>query len=205
MPRPAQPLIDRRTVIAKAIEVIDAEGLAACSLPRLGRELGVKAPSLYHHFDDRADIMAEVARSIVRETVVPRHRDPADWVEWLVAMCVNFRRAVLRHPNAAPILLEFVPSDVLSTRYDDAAAFMSKAGVPVDRQVLILAGLENLILGTALVQAMKPPAIRSKIFAHVDQRREPALATAVAANPWSTPEKLFAETVRTFLRGAAQS
>jgi len=69
MPRPSQPLIDRDRVIDTALKIIDAEGLAACSLPRLSRELGVKAPSLYHHFADRAEIMSEVARHIVLETV----------------------------------------------------------------------------------------------------------------------------------------
>lgn len=59
MARPSQPLIDRERVIETALSLIDAEGLAASSLPRRARELGVKTPSLYHHFDDRAEIMAE--------------------------------------------------------------------------------------------------------------------------------------------------
>lgn len=201
MPRPSQPLIDRDRVIATALEIIDAEGLAACSLPRLSRELGVKAPSLYHHFDHRADIMSEVARHIVLETVVPRKRKPDDWIEWFVTMSVNFRRAILRHPNAAPVLLEHVPRDVLSARYDDAAQFLTQAGVPPHLHVLIFDGIENLVLGASLMQAMKPSTARSRIFPHVSRTRESALAEALDTNPWRTPEKLFAESIRAFLRG----
>lgn len=206
MPRPAQPLINRDLVIKTALEIIDAEGLSACSLPRLARELDVKAPSLYHHFADRAEIMAEVARSIVLEAVVPRKRDPESWMDWFVALGVNFRRAVLRHPNAATVLLENVPRDLLTARYDDAAEFLREAGVPEHLHVLILDGLENLTLGAALTQCTKPPSTaRSPIFPHSDPEQEPALAAAVQANQWRTAEKLFAETVRSFLRGAVQN
>jgi len=201
MPRPSHPLIDRDRVIDTALKIIDAEGLAACSLPRLSRELGVKAPSLYHHFADRAEIMSEVARRIVLETVVPRKRHPDDWIEWFVTMSVNFRRAITRHPNAAPIMLEHVPRDVLSARYDDASRFLTEAGVPPHLHVLILDGIENLVLGAGLMQAMKPTGTRPRIFPHVSRTEESALAAALDANPWTTPEKLFAESIRTFLRG----
>ncbi|AIJ23287.1 transcriptional regulator [Amycolatopsis methanolica 239] len=191
-------------MISTALEIIDTDGLAACSLPRLARELEVKAPSLYHHFADRAEIMAGVARSIVLEAAAPRRREPADWQEWLVTLAVNFRRVVLRHPNAAPVLLEHVPRDLLSARYDDAAQLMRDAGVPEEVHVLILDGLENLTLGAALTQAVKPADIRNRIFPHVDAEKEPALASAVKANEWRTGEKLFAESIRSFLRGAVQ-
>ncbi|MVU80720.1 TetR family transcriptional regulator [Nocardia sp. ET3-3] len=203
MPRPARPLLDRSLVIKAAIEIIDSEGLAACSMPRLARVLGVKAPSLYYHFDDRADIMAEVSRAIVAETVMPRKRDANDWIEWFVVQAVSFRRAVLRHPNAAPILLEHVPREVFNGRYEAAAAFLVEAGVPVEKHVLILDGIEHLTLGAGLVQAMKDPTARKRIFPNLNPATEPALAAAVGANPWDTSERLFAEAVRSFLRGAA--
>ncbi|KAA9153967.1 TetR family transcriptional regulator [Amycolatopsis acidicola] len=203
MPRPSQPLLDRGRVIAKALEIIDAEGLAAASLPRLAREFNVKAPSLYHHFADRAEIMAGVARKIVLEAPVPRRRDPEHWVDWLVSVAVNFRRVILRHPNAASVLLEFVPRDILSARYNDAAEFLQKAGVATHVHVLILDGLENLTLGAALTQASKPEETRNRVFPNVHPGEEPELADAVRQNTWRTAEKLFAQSVRVFLEGAA--
>ncbi|GAB2856614.1 hypothetical protein GCM10022221_65390 [Actinocorallia aurea] len=205
MPRPSQPLLRRDRVIAKALEIIDAEGLGACSLPRLAREFDAKAPALYHHFADRAEIMAEVARSIVREIPVPGQGRAADWVEWLVSLCVDLRRAVLRHPNAAPLLLEFVPRDLLTARYDEAIVLLEQAGVPAERHVLIVDGMENLTLGAALTQAMKPEATRDEIFPYADPEREPRLVGAVEANQWRSTEELFAESVRVFLHGAAKT
>lgn len=203
MPRPARPLLNRDLVVAAAIRIIDSEGLAACSLPRLAREFGVRAPSLYHHFADRAEIMAEVAKAIVRETVVPRKRSHDGWVEWFVQLALNFRRSILRHPNAAPVLLEFVPRDVLGVLYDDAARYLTDLGVAPELHVLILDGLETLTLGASLTQAMKEPATRAKIFPSVDASTEPNLAAAVDANTWSSSSELFAQTIRVFLTGTA--
>ncbi|GAA2409431.1 hypothetical protein GCM10010191_17550 [Actinomadura vinacea] len=200
MPRPSQPLINRKVAVATALAIIDTEGLGAFSLPRLARELGVRAPSLYHHFEDRAEILEEVAQSIVLETVIPRKPSGDDWMNWFVALAMNFRRVILRHGNAAPILLEFLPRDMLSPLYDDAAEFLTQAGVATGLHVLILDGLEKLTLGAAVTEAMRRPARRGRIFGHVDPASQPALAQAVKANELTAAD-LFAETIRAFLLG----
>lgn len=202
MARPSQPLLTRDSVVAAALRVIDAEGLAACSTPRLAREFGVRAPSLYHHFADRADIMAEVARLVVRQTAFPKERDPARWMDWFVEQAVNFRRTILKHPNVAPILLEFLPRDQLSALYDSAAELMTEAGVPVEVHALVLDGLETLTVGAALITATKGAQNRTTPFPHLNRDTDTALARAVDANPWATSEAMFAEVVRAMLRGA---
>ncbi|HEY2833028.1 MAG TPA: TetR family transcriptional regulator [Sporichthyaceae bacterium] len=205
MPRPSQALLSRKSVVAAALRIIDNEGLAACSTLRLAREFGVRAPSLYHHFTDRADIMAEVARVVVRETPFPRERNPERWMDWFIEQAINFRRTILKHPNVAPILLEFLPRDQLSALYDNAATLLAEANVPVEVHALILDGLETLTVGSALITAMKAPGKRTTPFSSVHRATDPALAAAVDANPWPTSEELFAEVVRAMLRGALES
>ena len=119
MARPREPLISRDATVAAAIRIIDAEGLEALSLPRLARAMNVKAPSLYHHFADKSAILESVAREIVSATVIPRKPPADEWVEWLVQLCLNFRSAVLRHRNAAPVLLQHLPRDLLADIYED--------------------------------------------------------------------------------------
>lgn len=190
--------------MATALKIIDTEGLEAFSLPRLARELGVRAPSLYHHFTDRAEILEEVARTIILETVIPRKPATQDWIEWFVALAMNFRRVILRHANAAPVLLQFLPRDLLVALYEDAAQYLLQVGVPADQHVLILDGLEKLTLGAAIAEAMREPAERTQVFAHLDSENEPVLAAAVKADGRSVAE-LFGEAVRTFLRGVTAS
>jgi hypothetical protein len=142
--------------------------------------------------------MTEVARSIVLNAGIPHRHNRDEWAEYLVAMCVSFRRALLQHPNAAPILLEFAPRDLSIGRHDDTCALLRRAGVASHLHILILNGLEHLTLGSGLTQAAP------QTFARADPQREPSLTEAVKANPWPSSDELFAESVRAFLHGASR-
>lgn len=218
MPRPVKPLITYDSVIETALRIIDTEGLEAFSLPRLARELNVRAPSLYHHFQDKAEILRGVARAIVLEARMPDERTTPNWIEWFVALSLNFRAVVLRHRNAAPVLLQFMPREILTHVYDACAQFMAEIGVPPEQRILLLDGLDRLTLGAAISEAVRVPrrttlilgdadpgvvaTVEPGVFANVDPIAEPALAAALAANRRTTDE-LFAESLRSFLRGAA--
>src|ERR1044072_1637250 len=67
MARPTKPLISKDACAKAALEIIDAEGLDALSLERLAKEIGVRAPSLYHHFADKAAILARGGRLLALE------------------------------------------------------------------------------------------------------------------------------------------
>lgn len=200
MPRPIQPLLSYDSIVTAALAIIDLEGLEAFSLKRLAREMNVQAPSLYYHFPDKASILEAVARVIVLETPRPRDRNPDNWIEYFVTQSLNFRRTILRHANAAPVLLQFMPRDVFSPVYEAGAEFLSEVGIPDHLQLLVLDALDRFTLGAALTEAMKHPSTRKEIFPHVDPTDEPALTRAIEANMLD-PETLWAESIRMFLRG----
>lgn len=184
-----------------SIEIIDADGLAAFSLPRLAEHLGVRAPSLYHHFADKNEILSEVARHITGASLVrPRRAPGPEWTEYFVDVASNFRRTVLRHRNAASLLLQYPPRDVLVGGYEIAARFLRDSGVPTRWHVRILDGMETLTVGAVLTEAAGGPRNRTTIFPEVDPRSRPALAEALAANDLSA-KQLFEAKVRSFLRG----
>ncbi len=58
MPYPTQ--ITRETVLDKARELIESEGLDGLSLNRLAAALNVKAPSLYRYFDGKGALLRAV-------------------------------------------------------------------------------------------------------------------------------------------------
>ncbi|SHN46658.1 TetR family transcriptional regulator [Cryptosporangium aurantiacum] len=205
MPRPREPLINRTSAVDAAIRIIDTEGLDSFSLPRLARELGVRAPSLYHHFADKSEILAAVSRTIAGATVMPRKpADPQKWVDWLVQLALNFRTAILRHRHAAPILLQFPPREELTHLYEEVAAYLEHCGVPRHLHVRILDGMEKLSVSATVSEALRPHATRRSIFPGVDSATHPTLARAVADNPL-TPKQLFEATVRAFLAGTLAS
>ena len=200
MARPTKPLISRDLCAQAALRIIDEDGLDALSLEKLARELGVKAPSLYHHFSDKAEILASVARLVVLETPLPPDPIEKDWVEWHVQICVGFRNAILHHPNAAPLLLQFFPRQFMLSTYERASRMLEQVGIPLELHILIIEGMDKLTLGSALYTAARRTAGQSE-FPDVDPDRDPMLARALDANRW-TEEEVFAETIRSFLRGA---
>jgi len=63
----------RRALLAAALEVIRDEGVAALTLRGLARRVGVSANAPYHHFGDRAALVAAVAEEgfqLLREAMV---------------------------------------------------------------------------------------------------------------------------------------
>lgn len=202
MGRPSAPLISKSTTVEAALSIIDADGIEALSLPRLARELNVRAPSLYHHFANKDEILADVARAIIAKTVFPRKPATDDWTEWFTQLSLNFRSAVLRHRNAAPILLQFMPRDMMVDLYESAAAYLAECGVPTELHVQILDGLEKLSIGSTITEAMQPPTRARVRFNHADPEQHPILTAAGDANQLNQ-RQIFEHTVRSYLLGVA--
>src|SRR5690349_14628757 len=201
MARPVSPLISHHAVVEASRRIIDADGLDAFSLPRRGRDLSVAAAWLYHPFAVRAAVLRTVARAIVLATRLPAAATFASWVVWFVGISLAFRRAVLSHRNAAPILLQFMPRDLLVRNYEVGVQVLAELGVPPGRRIGVIDGLDTLTLGASLAAAAKSPAQAGQVFASADPDTEPMLAQDIAGNRL-TAEELFADSVRSFLAGA---
>ena len=208
MARPKTALIDPGVAVSTALEMIDEDGLPSFSLEKLSKRLGVKGPSLYHHFADRADLLSHVARLVLLEVPSPWGDDdpaeaPEPWDEQLLQMTLEFRRAMLRHPNAGPILLEHFPRDLVLRTYESSVTMLESQGVPERYHLLLFEGLEKLTLGSALywsavgVRANGKPG---KPFGDVRAQGYPALGRAVRASTYND-ESLFEASCRAFLDG----
>lgn len=194
--RPTKPLISKENAIKFALEIIDEQGLEALSLERLAKRIGVRAPSLYHHFHNKAELLTEVARSILTHIEAPPEHEAADWEELLLNLCLATRRAILRHPRAGLLLLQYFPRSLLLSAYDHWTA---RCPYPVDVQMLILDGSEKITFGSAFFAAAAD-AYAIPAMPPFPAQRFPALALAVENNPLDE-EQLFAETIRVFLAG----
>jgi len=144
--------------------------------------------------------MTEVAKQIMTEATVPVYSPDTHWVEWFVELSLNYRDAILRHPNAALVLVQFLPRNVLTNMYEKCARILDGGGVPTPLHVVILDGLEKLSLATTLTDLMRDPVGSTEVFPNVDEYGHPTLTRALAANAWSSRE-LFVVTIRGFLAG----
>lgn len=178
--------------------MIDERGLEGFNLALLAKALGVKAPSLYHHFKDKNELLAEVARIVLLD-VPPLEPKDDSWQERLVARCVETRRSLLRHPKAAVLILHHFPRHLLLGAYEMAAGEQPFSD---EVRMAVIEGSEKFTYGSALFEAAAR-AENMPPMPDVDPAAYPALARAIEANPFDD-EALFAETLRMFLAGAAQ-
>lgn len=197
MPRPSTPLISRRRATEIALEIVDEFGLDKLSLAKVAQRMGVKSPSLYYHFRDKEELLSEVARLLLLKVpeIRPDDRPPE---EWIVSLCVSTRRTILEHPNAAPLMLEHFPRNVLLAAYESSARVYD---YPVEYQIAILEGTEKLTFGSALFAAAAIARRRDQM-PPVDPTKLPNLSRALAGNPLDE-DALFEETLRIYLAGAA--
>jgi len=59
--RPKIPLISKRAALQAALDIIDTEGIDALSIRYLAEKLGVNGASLYHHFQNKDEIVVGAA------------------------------------------------------------------------------------------------------------------------------------------------
>lgn len=93
----------RDALVAAALEVLERDGPSALSLRALARTIGVSPMAPYHHFADRAELLAAVAaagfdRLHARKLAVQAGAGD-DPVEALVAGAASYVSFVLDHPH----------------------------------------------------------------------------------------------------------
>ena len=154
MPRPKEPLIKPAEAVATALEVIDRDGLDGFNIRGLAHELGVNSSSLYHHFHDKNDILNRVCLMVLDESRVfaPMRVDDAAWQVYVKKSVAFYRRALMRHPNVAPLM---TPSGPLGSFGDSlgrrGVAEMLGEGVPTKYIYAIIDSINSLAYGSALL------------------------------------------------------
>ena len=199
MARPAKAIITRERAAKAALAEIEAHGLHGFGLAHVAARLGVKAPSLYHHFSNKDELLAETARLLLVEGRLPEPIAGLDWREEVVRISCASRRAVLRHPKAAALLLRYFPRHVLMGAYERWAHVYALNDVPARWRVIALEGAEKLTFGSALfAAAAQTQGIEP--FPVGDPARFPNLTEAYKANELDE-EEIFVACLWAFLNG----
>ena len=105
--RPPVPL-DR--IVDTALQIVDEDGADALSMRTLAQRLNSGTATLYRHFANRSDLVAQVIDRVFGE--VEYNADDFNPKPWQDA-CKFFARetfdALRRHPHVAPLLIERIP------------------------------------------------------------------------------------------------
>jgi len=100
---PDQPALSRDAIVREAVVMLDADGVEALSMRKLGARLNAGATSLYRHVATKDELMELAVDQVAAEIHVP----PADAPDWRAAVteaACSFRAVALRHPWLSSVL-----------------------------------------------------------------------------------------------------
>ena len=96
--------LTRERVIEAAMRIMDEEGLEAVSMRRVAREVGVEAMSLYHHIEDKDDLLDGICEHVMAEFDFPEPVD--DWAENCRRGARAWRQLLQAHPAVMRLFVE---------------------------------------------------------------------------------------------------
>lgn len=123
------------TIVDRAIELAEREGLAALSMRRLGRELGVDATAFYRHFRDKDELVLALGDRTIA-MILDRVNQVSPDMEWQAALRL-IADAMWHQAQSYPVVFSLT--------------FARTTGGPAERQVveIILRTLQPLGLPAA--------------------------------------------------------
>jgi AcrR family transcriptional regulator len=148
----SRPPLNRERVLAAALALVDAEGLAALSMRRLSASLGIEAMSLYHYVRDKQDLLNGMNMLVLSR--IDQNTEGMAWPQVLTTFAERLYAAYLQHPELARVLERSAPTspEVLGGMARVLAA-LGETGLPPGQQVSAFRGLVAMCLGFVLVHA----------------------------------------------------
>ena len=179
MGRRSDLVLTREAIARTALAILDEEGAGALTVRRLAARLGVQSPSLYNHVSSKAEILDAVIELIGEEIDTSCLAD-RNWRRGMTAFAHSYRRAFRAHPEALALIARMaVETEPALTVYDAALGALLRAGWSPERALQLLASIEYLVLGSALV-----PFTGGFVRAPGEYAdRYPSLAAALAGAP----------------------
>ncbi|GAA3444944.1 TetR family transcriptional regulator [Planomonospora venezuelensis] len=102
--RPAKsPGLSRDQIVRAAMEILDAEGVDALSMRRLGAKLGSGATSIYWHIAHKDELMELVMDEVYGKVPLP---DPevTGWEDMVSILAYGLRTTLSEHPWVIPLI-----------------------------------------------------------------------------------------------------
>lgn len=100
--RPGGPALSRDAIVASAVAIADADGLAAVSMRAVASRLGVEAMSLYHHVANKDAMLDGMVDAVFAEFHLPVIG--GDWAEEMRLRSRSGRAVLKRHPWAVGLM-----------------------------------------------------------------------------------------------------
>jgi TetR/AcrR family tetracycline transcriptional repressor len=203
--------LTRKRVVSAALAVVDRDGLERLTMRALGRELGVDPMAAYHHVPNKAAVLQGVVEAILAEIPLPPPATVLAWPDGLRLIARSYRRALLAHPNALPVVSTQPPLTPGSlTLIEAAATLLVRGGLTPSEALEVINGSAALVIGSTQVEAGVTPGSEpieqqaiAGVYAGLSPEEFPLLTTIMAsADPASfDSERQFEDLLGAYVRG----
>jgi AcrR family transcriptional regulator len=195
--RGPKPTLTPESIISAAVEVADAEGLAAVTMPRVAAHLGSATMALYRHVankDQLLQLMADAA--LARPPDLPAEDD---WRSSIARWARSLRGQLMAHPWFAALPVTAPPAGPGSLAWlDRALEALGPLGIEEGHKVEVVLTLLNYVHGEVrltcgLIEGYRrnPDSFGAgygAVLARVvDAQAFPALSRTVAAGVFDEP------------------
>ncbi len=138
--------------------MIDAEGLDALSMRKVGERLGVEAMALYRYVPNKAAMLAGVVDHLAAQAALePPAGGP--WTQALESFGRRYRQVLLAHPAAVPLLATHPVSPEIAEQL--LGAILTPVDLDADDLGQVHFAFQSVAvftLGHALAQVGTPPS-----------------------------------------------
>src|SRR5437899_1962341 len=104
--RREQPALTQEQIVSEAIKLLDADGLEALTMRKLGAALGAVATAVYWHVANKDELLELVVDEVYGEIDVPEVADRSEWRAVAEQAARSVRAMIVRHPWVAPTLAD---------------------------------------------------------------------------------------------------
>jgi TetR/AcrR family tetracycline transcriptional repressor len=150
-PTATRPPVTREAIVRAALELLADGGLESVSFRRIATKLGVSAPTLYWHVDNKRQLMDLMAEELVRRSG-PAYDGPAPgqpWWEWLRADAQRMFDALIATRDAPRVLAGNRPSPESFAGIERVLGVLVEAGMTPGQAQQTLFTLGAYVIGSA--------------------------------------------------------
>lgn len=144
--------LNRDQIYRSGLEFVDAHGLEALSLHKLGEALGVRAMSLYNHIGGKDDLLSGITACLWCQ-VEERGHDREGWRTALEQTSRTIREVIFAHPSASCLLVTRpgLPEPAVRVMVS-LVDVLREAGFGEDRAIDVVRLFVSHAIGTTLAE-----------------------------------------------------
>ncbi|EOL49011.1 TetR/AcrR family transcriptional regulator C-terminal domain-containing protein [Enterococcus caccae] len=187
--------------------------LEKLSMRKVAQKLGIQAPAIYWHVENKQALLQSMAEEIENHFVPPKPQK--NWKETIYAYMENYYELYQQYPCAIEIEIQTIPSYPSRLRNLDAIlGILNEAGFSIELSYMTITSLQHLLFGM-LMDSSEEKKLYNRVMAGDDYLKKQIilmkqyvqdheLNNISASIQYRQKEKqkdFFMKTLRVFLNG----